>query len=151
MARARLSRSDPATVGVLSFADRHLLERYLGLGGWPATSLRRLAAEIGMTRHALERRIAVCVGLLLGEAVFRRSCAVCRREFVPPYLSSKRTSCSNDCQREYRRQIGSTDRARESARRRGRELAPQLPALEEAACERPSASDMALVRSYYGP
>src|SRR5207248_2276407 len=94
MARARLSNSDPATVDALSLADRNLLERYLGLAGLPATSERRLVSETGMTRQALERRIAECLGLLLGRGELGRPCGVCGRSFVPPYLSSRRTTCS---------------------------------------------------------
>jgi hypothetical protein len=85
LARAGLSQSDPATGGALSLADKHLLERYLGLVGWPATSLRRLASETGMTRHALERRIAERLGLLLGQGELGRPCGVCAvfRSAVP--------------------------------------------------------------------
>ncbi|HLZ29452.1 MAG TPA: hypothetical protein VKV73_19215, partial [Chloroflexota bacterium] len=150
MARARLSQSDPASVGVLSLADRHLLERYLGLAGYPATSLGRLASEMGMTRHALERRIAGCLGLLLGEAELGRPCAVCGRAFVPPYPSSRRTTCGVDCERGQHRQIGTADRLREPARRQGRALAPRLAALHEGDFNRLAPDDADLVTSYYG-
>jgi len=150
LARARLSQSDPATAGALSLADQHLLERYLGLGRWPATSLRRLASETGMTRHAVERRIAECLGLLLGQAELGRLCGVCGRSFVPPYLSSRRTTCSVECERARSRQIGSADRLREPARRQGRALMTQLAAIDQADFERLSATEAALVRSYYG-
>ena len=99
LARAQLNQVDPAAGGALSLADRHLLERYLGLVGWPAASMRRLASETGITRHALERRLAECLGLLLGEGELGRSCGVCGQPFVPLYLSSRRTTCSGDCER----------------------------------------------------
>jgi AraC-like DNA-binding protein len=150
MARARLSNSDLATGGALSLADRHLLERYLGLVGWPATSLRRLASETGMTRHALERRFAESLGLLLGQGKLGRLCGVCGQLFVPPYLSSRRTTCSVQCERQHHRLSGTADRLRQPARRQGRELAPQLAALDQADFERLSATEAALVRSYYG-
>jgi hypothetical protein len=150
LARARLSNSNPATLGALSLADRHLLERYLGLAGLPATSERRLASETRMTWHALERRIAECLGLLLGRGELGRPCGVCGRSFVPPYLSSRRTTCSVECERQHHRLGGTADRLREPARRQGRELTPQLAALDQADFERLSATEAALVRSYYG-
>jgi hypothetical protein len=66
LAHARLSQGEPAVLDALKLADRHLLERYLGLGGCSATSMRRLASEMGMTRPALERRIADCLGAAFG-------------------------------------------------------------------------------------
>jgi hypothetical protein len=150
LARAGLSESDPGTGGALSLADQHLLERYLGLVGWPATSLIRLASETGMTRHALERRIAKCLSLLLDQGELGGSCGVCGQPFVPPYLSSRRTTCSVDCERVRSWQMGSADRLREPARRQGRELTPQVAALDQADFERLSATEAALVRSYYG-
>jgi hypothetical protein len=150
MARARLSNSDLATGDALSLADRHLLERYLGLAGFPETSERRLASETGMTRHALERRIAHCLGLLLGQGELGRPCGVCGRSFVPPYLSSRRTTCSVECERQHHRLGGTADRLREPARRQGRALRPQLAELEQPDFERLSPTEVALVRSYYG-
>jgi hypothetical protein len=149
LAHARLSQADSAALD-LKVADRHLLERHLGLPGWPATSMRRLASETGMTRHALERRLTECLRLLLGEGELGRSCAVCARGFVPPYISSTRTTCSVDCDRERRRQTGSAERLREPARRQGRDLAPRLDALDSSEFERVAAHDADLVRSYYG-
>jgi hypothetical protein len=150
LARTRLGQTDPAASDALKLADRHLLERFLGLAGWQATSIRRLSLETGMTRHALERRLAKCLGLLLGEGELGRPCAVCGEPFVPPYLSSRRTTCSVDCERARSRQIGIGDRLREPARRQGRELTPQLAALDQADFEQLSATDAALVRLYYG-
>src|SRR5262249_43202416 len=103
-ARARLSQADPSALDALKLADRHLLERYLGLAGWPPTSVRRLASRTGMTRHKLERRIVECLAVAVGEAGFGRSCAVCGRAFVPPYPSSRRATCGVDCEREQHRQ-----------------------------------------------
>ena len=93
-ARARLTESDEDAAAALVLPDRHLPERYLGLAGRPATSVRQLASQTGMTRHALERRITACLGSLPSEAELGRPCAVCGRGFVPPYLSSTRKSCS---------------------------------------------------------
>src|SRR5207249_7051877 len=72
------------------------------------------------------------------------------RSFVPPYLSSRRTTCSVECERQHHRLSGTADRLREPARRQGRELRPQLVELEQPDFERLSATEAALVRSYYG-
>ena len=76
--------------------------------------------------------------------------AECGRPFVPPYLSSRRTTCSVECERQHHRLGGTADRLREPARRQGRELTPQLVAFDQADFERLSATEAALVRLYYG-
>ena len=103
-----------------------------------------------MTRHKLERRIVECLAVAVGEAELGRACAVCGREFVPPYPSSRRTTCGVDCEREQHRQLGTAERLREPARRQGRELGPRLAALHEADFNRLAPDDADLVSSYYG-
>jgi hypothetical protein len=149
-ARALLTEPGQGAARTLSQADRHLLERYLGLADSRATSLRGLTSQTGMTRHALERRLMACFGVLLGQGELGRVCAVCGRQFLPPYLSSDRQTCGAVCERKQARLHRSADHLREAARRQGRELAPRLTAVAATDFTRLADGDAALLRSYYG-
>jgi hypothetical protein len=53
---ARLSQMAGAGLATLTAADRHLVQRYFGLGGVAAASLRQLATETNLARSAIARR-----------------------------------------------------------------------------------------------
>ena len=122
---ARLNQMAGAGLATLTAADRHLVQRYFGLGGVSAASLRQLAAEANLARSAITRRVHQSVLVLIGVGELGRACVVCGRDLSHPPGSRRRT-CGRACEPAYHRQLGSHERLRAPARRQGREATEDL-------------------------
>jgi hypothetical protein len=86
---------------------------------------------------------------MLGVDYLGVECEVCKRLFVSTRRDHARRTCSDECNRALRQQIGPSDRQRTAARLQGRAASGQLRALDRSAFDVLDELDRELVCRYF--
>lgn len=144
---ASLRALGPDDLARLPIAERHMLQRYVGLDGEPVASLSDLASQSGLPRADVQRRVHQSIAALLGQTSLagHASCAAAplcrpiRRPSDVPAASDARASTTgssarrNGCGQRLGARAARQPRAYERSTRRLSSACRKVP-LRSCAC-----------------